>query len=603
MSYVFKPEDAFALARQIGADTKQKGDELFFAWCPHCHGDGHDKDTFSINLVSGCFKCFRASCDYHGHFVELARDCGFEIDSTQPKIYKVLPQRPIEVRDGAVEFMATRGISERVCKEYCITTSKDNKNTIVFPFYDEKGVLQFVKYRNAKFRPGVDKNKEWTERDTMPILFGMKQCIGFDRLIITEGQIDSLTLAECGVKNAVSVPTGANGFTWLANVWDWITRFREVISFGDSEKGKLTLADTLRARLPMTVKVVRKVDYLGEKDANDILRAYGKQAVLDAVANAEEPRIENVKDLYSVRIVDVNNIPKIKTGISDIDKIVGGLVAGTVTLLTGKQGNGKSTFMSQVICEALNQNENVFVYSGELQDFVFRRWIDYQLAGSDNIGVITNEFGVPEYTLDESISNQIGEWYKGRAYIYDNAYIPDDDKEMESLPDTIERVIKQYGCKLVCIDNLMTAMDAVRDDKQLYLAQSNFVGRIKKIAIKYAIAIVLVAHPRKSNNEFSNDDVSGSADITNKVDVVMSYKRVDDADREKDPDIDYDCTLEITKNRNYGRYAKKDKAIKLCFSQCSKRVYQRGDRGNKVYGWAKDKFIEIPQSVPIEIPF
>ena len=59
-----------------------------------------------------------------------------------------------------------------------------------------------------KFRKGIDKNKEWSEAETMPILFGIKQCKDFDRLIITEGQIDSLSVAECGFNNAVSVPTG-----------------------------------------------------------------------------------------------------------------------------------------------------------------------------------------------------------------------------------------------------------------------------------------------------------------------------------------------------------------------------------------------------------
>ena len=47
------------------------------------------------------------------------------------------------------------------------------------------------------------------------------------------------------------------------------------------------------------------------------------------------------------------------------------------------------------------------------------------------------------------------------------------------------------------------------------------MGKLKKIAVKYNVVVLLVAHPRKSNNDFTNDDVSGSADITNKVDVVM----------------------------------------------------------------------------------
>ena len=43
--------------------------------------------------------------------------------------------------------------------------------------------------------------------------------------------------------------------------------------------------------------------------------------------------------------------------------------------------------------------------------------------------------------------------------------------------------------------------------------------------MKYDIAVLLVAHPRKSRDAFSNDDVAGSADITNRVDVVVNYAR------------------------------------------------------------------------------
>lgn len=586
MSYEFKQEDAYGLARLLNAETHEKGDELFFRLCPKCHGgENRDKDTFSINLKTGLFKCFRASCDYHGHFVELARDFDYDLGFGEKRVYRKLPQMPVTVRDGAIEYMASRGISAEICKRYELTTRTDNKNILVFPFYDDAGVLQFVKYRNMKFRKGVDKNKEWSEADTMPILFGMKQCVDFRRLVITEGQIDSLSVVECGIDNAVSVPTGANGFTWLANCWDWITKFEDIVVFGDNEHGKITLADTLRARLPQLVKVVRKKDYLGEKDANDILLKYGKQAVITAVENAEIPKLENVKDLSTVQSVDINVLPKIKTNIPDIDRVIGGLVMGQVVLLTGKRGHGKSTFMSQLVCEALDQRENVFIYSGELADYHFKRWIDYQLAGTDYIKTVQNVYGDNEYTISEDVIRQISDWYKGRAYIYDNNWLPDDDVEIESLPDTIEKVIRQYGVRLVCIDNLMTAMESVRENDQLYLAQSNFVGRLKKIAVKYDVVVILVAHPRKSKLEFDNDDVAGSGDITNKVDVVMSYQRVENDDT-------CDSKLSITKNRLFGKYANGDNAIKLCYSEKTKRIFPYG-LYPRHYSW--EKFFSQPE--------
>lgn len=63
-------------------------------------------------------------------------------------------------------------------------------------------------------------------------------------------------------------------------MWDWIVQFKEIVVFGDCEHGKVTLLDTLQRRLPNTVKAVCMEDYLGEKDANDIFRKYGKQATL-----------------------------------------------------------------------------------------------------------------------------------------------------------------------------------------------------------------------------------------------------------------------------------------------------------------------------------
>ena len=56
MSYTMKADDVFGLASAIHADVRQKGDELFFKYCPYCDGGtSHDKETFSINLESGGF--------------------------------------------------------------------------------------------------------------------------------------------------------------------------------------------------------------------------------------------------------------------------------------------------------------------------------------------------------------------------------------------------------------------------------------------------------------------------------------------------------------------------------------------------------------------
>lgn len=589
MSYIFNPRDVLDFASVVNAESSQKGNELFFKYCPYCHGGGsRDKKTFSVNLDNGTFKCFRATCGKQGHFVELARDFNFELEfeDTKKKKYRKLPQRKPKPTNAAVEYMLSRGISQEISERYRITTNEKDNNVIVFPFYNENDVLTTVKYRKARFNKATDSGgKEWFCANTMPILFGMAQCTDFERLIITEGQIDSLSVAECGFNNAVSVPNGARGFTWVSNCWDWIVKFKEIVVFGDFEHGKMTLIDELQNRLPQKVKAVRFEDYLGEKDANDILLKYGKQAIVNCINNAEIQRLENVKDLSEVRNVDLEMLPKIKTNIREIDRVIGGLVYGQVVLLSGKRGNGKSTFMSQLVCEALEQNESVFVYSGELADYHFKRWLDYQLAGVGHITEKVNEYGDTTYHLNEDVTDRINAWYKGRAFIYDNNYIPDDTDETESLLITTENVIKQYGTKLICLDNLMTAMESVTDQNNLYLAQSNFVGKLKKIAVKHNVVIILVAHPRKSKDDFNNDSVSGSGDITNKVDIVMSYQRLEDNET-------YTGQLVITKNRLGGKYAVGDKAIGLIYSDKTKRITSLSSN-IRHYGWENDDIEEI----------
>jgi twinkle protein len=400
----------------------------------------------------------------------------------------------------------------------------------------------------------------------------------------------------------VSVPNGARGFTWYQHCSEWLGKFAEIIVFGDNEHGEITLVNELQARVDQKLKVVRAVDYLGEKDANDILRKYGKDAIIKAVENAEVPKLKNVKKLSEVKSVNLMDMPKIRTGLHELDKVVGGLYLGQVSLWSGKRGEGKSTLASQVIAEAVEQNWTTFVYSGELPDFHFKRWLDMQLAGPDHLVKKEDVFGEEYYTIPDDVQKKINDWYQDKIYIYDNAYIPETASETETLLTTIEKVIKQYDTKLICLDNLMTAMDQVDGKDNLYTAQSNFVWSLKNLAMKYNVHIMLVAHPRKTQlGEMSNDDISGSGDITNKVDTVIFYGR-------QSSEEDGKGHITVTKNRLTGKLAVGKNIIQTQYSKSSKRIATGSFDAERFYGWEQmkksecdDGFYVIPGDA--ECPF
>lgn len=595
--YDFKSEDAKDFARFVGIQARPRGDELHFKKCPYCGNTTNDKNTFAINLKTGQFKCLRSSCGASGNMITLAQDFGFSLGSDVDEYYKPKKEfkkfkKPevIVPKPPAVEYLLSRGISEDVTKRYEITNRNDNPKILVFPFLYPDGEMVFIKYRKTDFNKDRDKNKEWCEADGKPILFGMKQCnLDNKTLIITEGQIDSLSVAEAGYENAVSVPNGCNGFTWFPYCYDWLQQFKTIIVFGDYEKGHMTLLDDLKRRCKQLIKHVRYEDYKGCKDANDILRKYGVGQIRTCIDNAEAEPIPHMRDLSEVEIINPYDVPKIKTGIKELDRLLrGGLPQGSITLVTGKTGEGKSVLASMFMLEAIEQGHKVFAYSGELPDWAFKA-IAMQQAGGSHCYKYETKDGYEGYTLSDQNKQLIDSWFKGNVKLFDDSIV--DEDETISLVPLIEEAIKRDGVDFVLVDNLMTALELDDNGETTkYDRQSAFVKRLARVARTYNVVLVLVAHMRKNNrNSNGNDEVAGSSDISNLASITLMY--------EKDSELTQDQRLlKVWKNRLFG-YTN-DKGFLMNYEEKSKRIYGSEDNVAREYGWYVPHFEAVPDSIP-----
>lgn len=603
--YEFKREDAINFSRELGFQSKIRGDELQFRFCPYCNGGGRKDDgTFSINLTTGLFKCLRASCGAQGNMVTLSRDFNFslgtEVDEyfNSKRKFRKLTRKPTKLvsKPAAVEYLESRGISERIANKYEITVRNDNDKILVFPFTDPDGILQFVKYRKTDFNPETDANKEWCERDCKPILFGMNQCDTNNKtLILTEGQIDSLSVAEAGIENAVSVPTGAKGFTWIPYCWDWLQGFDTLIVFGDYERGHISLLDEMQHRFNGMVKHVREDDYLGCKDANEILQKHGKDAIVNAVKNAVPIPIDHIKKMENIKKVDLSTVEHFSTGFKQLDNMLGGFYFGQLIELTGKRGLGKSTLATQFVIQGLRYGYNVLIYSGELLDWQIRDWFDRQVAGPAFINQKISDNGFVSFSVDANAIALMENWYKDKVYVYDNSSVQED--ENSEVIKLIEDAVRQYSCRVVLIDNLMTAI--VDDPKQdLYRQQAEFARKLANIAKMYGVAIFLVAHPRKNNyQEDDSDIIAGSSKITDLADVVMNYGR----DKNVEDKNTMDRKLHVWKNRATGRVSRD--GINLYFNEASKRISTSKTDFDWRLGWEPtDGFMEYEDDY-VEVPF
>ena len=405
--------------------------------------------------------------------------------------------------------------------------------------------------------------------------------------ISVSGNCDAIALDEAGIENVVSVPSGSQDLTWIENCWEWLEQFKQIIIWGDNdEPGKKMVREVITRLGDWRCYVVDSE----HKDANVSLAIDGPLKTAERVFNAKPVPINGLIDLADVVTPDYDNIERVISGLSSIDKSMGGFLMGELTVWTGKSGQGKSTLLGQMMLEAIDEGFNVCAYSGELRADRFQYWVNLQAAGNKYISYRYDDVRQKKIPfIPKLINEKIKNWYRGRFWLYDNN-INNDNSENTGIIKLFTYAARKYNCKLFLVDNLMTSkFNTGKSDSDFYRAQSEFVGELMHFAKTYNAHVHLVAHPKKTKDKLGKEDVSGTGDITNRADNVLSVER--------DAEHPLSNIVTILKNRSDGV---QDRSIGLLFDPSSKRFWQESDKAGegKKYGWE-----DLPDVVPKCVSF
>ena len=577
-------------ARMFLGEFKTRNNEIIPVHCPFCKGgENGDRHSFALNMENRTYNCKRGSCGAQGHFSQLCREYGVQGERPQgeyvrpKKTYRPPQKQPQAIYDGATQYIRLRGISEETIRAYRV--GSDESGNIMFPYYDERMEHVFSKFRPAR-KIAKGEAKMWRDAGTMPILYGMWKCDFAKPLLVCEGEFDAMACHEAGLPNAVSVPSGAEDFTWVDTCWDFIQKFGEIYIFGDNDAPGLEMVRRLGVKL--SEKRIFVVEH-EKKDANELLYAKGAAAVKSAYEAAREIPVTGLVNLASVLPLDVTKMQSVNTGISQLNKNLGGFLYGDVTVWTGKRGEGKSTLLSQIMLDAVDDGKNVCSYSGELQADRFQFWTDLQAAGKPHIkSYVDEKSGKTKYYTEPETRKKIHDWYDRKYWLYDNSVAM--EKEDASILKVFEIAAKRYDCRVFLVDNLMTADYGRTTDSDFYRQQSRFVGQLVDFAKRHNGHVHLVAHPRKEQGELSAESVSGSGDITNRPANVITVAR-----KEKQRD-GCDVIIDIKKNRWEGIKGH----IMLDYCEVSHRLFESSTGDLLVYGWKKGiNIVEDDDDLPM----
>lgn len=358
-------------------------------------------------------------------------------------------------------------------------------------------------------------------------------------LIIGEGELECLSWLTAGATHVTSVPDGAQRDTvgegdieplkdttyqWLwgddGKLLPQLRKFKRIILATDDDQPGRVLREELAVRLG--VGRCWKLGIFGDgcKDANDVLRERGADALMDLLASAEPMMPTDIIALPDVPVVQ--NRYSWPVGWSNLcDNLI--LTSPELMTITGEPGAGKSQFAFILMLEMARLYQlNGFVL--QFEDHPSRMQKDaiaYAKAWNGRSNASPHCGEDPEA------------WVRQRIYTMPPPPIGDEEPEMtlEWVKRQIEAAVLQKGCKIVILDpwNECEHMWGNNETETQYTNRA--LRELKGWARRLSICLIIVAHPNKSVQskeirDVSLYDISGSAAWNNKSDHGVILKRV-----------------------------------------------------------------------------
>lgn len=505
--------------------------------CPMCHDNRHDKRdrSLSVNLTEGVWNCHYCGWSGHLEFTEeekkewkrhQLRDMP---KMSEPKVYRKPVQRKhAPMSDRAIKWFEGRGISRATVEAMRITEGLEfmpqkgkQFNTVQFNYYHNNELV------NTKYRTGDKCFKLCQGAELLP--YNIDAIKGTKEAIITEGEMDALSFFECGRRNVVSVPNGANAN--LSYLDDYIEEYfddKEVIYIASDtdNKGVMLRGELLRRFGAERCRIVTYGE--GCKDANEHLQKYGKQSLLDCLTNASEVKVEGVfvvSDFEdSLDYIFENGLQKgVTIGHENFDNLCS-FETKRLLVVTGIPGSGKSEFIDE-IAERLNMR----------YDWRFAFFSPENAPLAYHASKLIEKFTGKKFsqsTLSHSEYQQVKQHLE-RDFFFIS---PSDDFRLDTILDRARYLVRRRGIKALVIDPYNRL-----ENEQGYQNETQYISvvldKLTKFAQQNDVLVILMAHPTKQpkNRDGVIDapslyDISGSAHFYNKADfgIIVHRDRVKD---------------------------------------------------------------------------
>lgn len=551
--------------------------------CPFCQADrkpqNKHKRPLKVIVSKHYFKCHHC-----GAF-------GYTNYNGEVEDYKTA----MPMTENGYIYFERRGISRETVDNLKITMGKNiymieneqYENVIAFNYYDNYDRIVDIKYRA--------KNKAF-QRKSKPkdIFYNYQNWYNADTVIITEGEMDTASFVEAGIKEVGGVPFGGISektkkpedvrMEYITNCQEGLDNKKRIYLALDNDITGTKMRDELERRLG-AYRCYRVTYPENCKDANEVLVNYGKEVLLDIIENAEPSPVSGIYTVKDV-MLEYDNIYNYgyEKGYStqhwkNFDKHFQ-FFRSCLIVGTGVPSHGKTTFMDNaLVLTAKNSGMRWGMFTPESGG-----------TANHSIRQSTQYVGKP-FVAGNYLKASLEE--KEQAVEFLSKYFfdikpPSYEYTLKNIIDIAKKEIYRNGIDGLLIDPF-SSLDYLDPNIHNRDIVKNILNELGEFAYSSKICVCIIAHPKKMEMIKRNGllqpevptpySISESAQWYNIPDICFSVYR-SKALNEQEQVIDDYTAFNIQKMRY--DWQGKEGSVKFNFDIVSKRYTEiESGSGNK----------------------
>lgn len=430
--------------------------------------------------------------------------------------------------NGRYSALTARGISKETCQKAGYWIAKvDGVMYQVADYRDQNGNIVSQKVRDK------DKNFKTTGSHKSDALFGKHLWNGGKKIVVTEGEIDMLTVMElqdCKYP-VVSLGHGASAAkkTCAAN-YEYFDQFEQIILMFDMDEAGRKAVEEAAQVLPAG-KV--RVAVLPCKDANECHLNGHDREIMEQVWNAGPWIPDGVVSALSLRerirehLSSEESVGLLFSGCTGINDKTLGARGGEVIMVTSGSGMGKSTFVRQQALQwgtAMGKKVGLAMLEESVEETaedLIGLHNRVRLRQSDSLKREIIENGKFDQWFDELFGNDAFHLYDSFA-----------EAETDRLLAKLAYMRSGLGCDVIILDHISIVVSASGESDERKMID-NLMTKLKGFAKSTGVVLVVICHLKnpdkgKAHEEgrpVSITDLRGSGALRQLSDTIIALER------------------------------------------------------------------------------